>query len=89
MVSDNGLYDRDNFKIKRGYKSMTIQDIMNAIRDMKANFQNGNINSEELVEQMEDLVHDVEGTDAYNGFGTTMEDDGFYDTPDFTQLVVD
>ena len=68
---------------------MTIQDIMNAIQDMKANFQNGNINSEELVEQMEDLVHDVEGTDAYNGFGTTMEDDGFYDTPDCTQLVVD
>ena len=68
---------------------MTIQDIMNAIGDMKANFQNGNINSEELVEQMEDLIHDVEGTDAYNGFGTSMEDDGFYDTPDFTKLVVD
>ena len=68
---------------------MTIQDIMNNIRDMKANFVNGNINSEELVEQMEDLIHDVEGTDAYQGFGTSMEDDGFYDTPDFTQLVVD
>ena len=68
---------------------MTIQDIMNNIRDMKANFVNGNINSEELVEQMEDLIHDVEGTDAYNGFGTSMEDDGFYDTPDFTKLVVD
>ena len=68
---------------------MTIQDIMNAIQDMKANFQNGNINSEELVEQMEDLIHDVEGTDAYNGFGTSMEDDGFYDTPDSTKLVVD
>ena len=68
---------------------MTIQDIMNAIRDMKANFVNGNINSEELVEQMEDLIHDTEGTDAYSGFGTTMEDDGFYDTPDFTQLVVE
>ena len=68
---------------------MTIQDIMNAIGDIKAKFQNGYINSEELVEQMEDLIHDVEGTDAYNGFGTTMEDDGFYDTPDFTQLVVD
>ena len=68
---------------------MTIQDIMNAIQDMKANFQNGNINSEELVEQMEDLIHDVEGNDAYQGFGTSMEDDGFYDTPDFTQLVVD
>ena len=68
---------------------MTIQDIMNQIRDMKANFINGNINSEELVEQMEDLIHDVEGNDAYQGFGTSMEDDGFYDTPDFTQLVVD
>ena len=68
---------------------MTIQDIMNSIRDMKANFVNGNINSEELVEQMEDLIHDVEGNDAYQGFGTSMEDDGFYDTPDFTQLVVD
>ena len=68
---------------------MTIQDIMNQIRDMKANFVNGNINSEELVEQMEDLIHDTEGTVAYSGFGTTMEDDGFYDTPDFTQLVVD
>ena len=68
---------------------MTIQDIMNRVKDMKANFVNGNITSEELVEQMEDLIHDTEGTDAYNGFGTTMEDDGFYDTPDFTQLVVD
>ena len=68
---------------------MTIQDIMNSIRDMKAEFVNGNISSEELVEQMEDLIHDTEGTDAYSGFGTTMEDDGFYDTPDFTQLVVD
>jgi hypothetical protein len=68
---------------------MTIQDIMNRVKDMKANFINGNINSEELVEQMEDLIHDTEGTDAYSGFGTSMEDDGFYDTPDFTQLVVD
>ena len=68
---------------------MTIQDIMNQIRDMKGEFVNGNITSEELIEMMEDLIHDVEGTDAYNGFGTSMEDDGFYDTPDFTQLVVD
>ncbi len=68
---------------------MTIQDIMNTIRDMKGELVNGNITSEELVEQMEDLIHDVEGNDAYQGFGTSMEDDGFYDTPDFTQLVVD
>ena len=69
---------------------MTIQDIMNAIQSMKGEFVNGNITSEELVEQMEDLIHDVEGNDAYQGFGTSMEDDGFYDSmPDFTQLVVD
>ena len=68
---------------------MTIQDIMNQIRDMKAEFVNGNINTEELIEAMEDLIHDCEGTDAYSTFGTSMEDGGFYDTPDFTQLVVD
>ena len=68
---------------------MTIQDIMNQLRDIKREFVNGNINSEELVECMEDLIRDTDGQDAYNGFGTTMEDDGFYDTPDFTQLVVD
>ena len=69
---------------------MTIQDIMNSIRDMKGEFVNGNITYEELVEMMEDLIHDVQGTDEYNGFGTALEDDGFYDSmPDFTQLVVD
>ena len=56
---------------------MTIQDIMNQLRDIKREFVNGNINSEELVECMEDLIRDTEGQDAYNGFGTTMEDDGF------------
>ena len=68
---------------------MTIQDIMNSLRDMKGEFQNGNINSEELIEGIEDLIHDVQGNDEYQGFGTALEDDGFYETPDFTQLVVD
>ena len=68
---------------------MTIQEIMNSLRDTKGEFVNGNINSEELVEQMEDLIHDVQGNDEYQGFGTSMEDDGFYDDlPDFTQLKV-
>ena len=68
---------------------MTIQDIMNQLRDIKREFVDGNITTEELIECMEDLIRDTEGTDAYSGFGTTMEDDGFYDTPDFSQLVVD
>ena len=58
---------------------MTIQDIMNQIRDMKGEFVNGNITSEELIEMMEDLIHDLKHW-SYNGFGTSMEDDGFYDT---------
>ena len=68
---------------------MTIQEIMNQLRDIKREFVNGNINSEELVEMMEDLIHDVQGTDEYNGFGTALEDDGFYDElPDFSTLQV-
>ena len=68
---------------------MTIQDIMNAIKDIKGNYVNGTINSEELVEHLEDLIHDVQGNDEYSGFGAPMEDDGFYDEVDFTKLVVD
>ena len=34
---------------------MTIQDIMNQLRNMKADFVNGNINSEELVEEIKDF----------------------------------
>ena len=68
---------------------MTIQEIMEKIKSIKGDHQNNMITADEMCEHLEDLVHDVEGTDAYNGFGTTMEDDGFYDTPDFTQLVVD
>ena len=67
---------------------MTIQDIMNSLRDMKGEFQNGNINSEELIEGIEDLIHDVQGNDEYQGFGASLEDDGFYDEPDFTKLEI-
>ena len=68
---------------------MTIQDIINMIKTIKGNYVNGMITSEDMVEQLEDLIHDVQGNDEYSGWGTSMEDDGFYDTPDFTQLVVD
>ena len=68
---------------------MTIQDIMNKIKAMKGDYVNGVLTSDEMVEHLEDLIHDVQGNDEYSGWGTTMEDDGFYDTPDFTQLVVD
>ena len=68
---------------------MTIQDIMNQIKAIKGDYVNGLLTADEMIAHLEDLIHDTEGNDAYQGFGTTMEDDGFYDTPDFTQLVID
>ena len=60
----------------------------NQIKSIKGDYQNGLLTSDEMIEHLEDLVHDVEGNDEY-GFGTSMEDDGFYDDlPDFTQLEV-
>ena len=67
---------------------MTIQEIMNKIKDNKAKYDNGMITSDDMVEQLEDLIHDANGNDAYSGFGTTMEDDDFYKETDFTQLEV-
>ena len=65
---------------------MMIQDIMNKIKDIKGEFQNGMINSEEMIEALEDLIHDVEGND-----GMMWEDDdnyGSYEETDFTKLEV-
>ena len=66
-----------------------INEIMNRVKCIKEDYQNNVITSEEMVEHLDDLIHDVEGKDQYSGFGTAMEDDGFYDEVDFTQLVVD
>ena len=54
---------------------MTIQDIINMIKTIKGNYVNGMITSEDMVEQLEDLIHDVQGNDEYSGWGTSMEDD--------------
>ena len=63
---------------------MTLQEIIQRIKDIKGNFVNGDINSEDMVEAMEDLVHDVEGND-----GMSWMDDDHYDSfeeTDFTKL---
>tara|TARA_R100001082_G_scaffold53197_1_gene29008 strand:- start:336 stop:545 length:210 start_codon:yes stop_codon:yes gene_type:complete len=68
---------------------MTITDIMNKIKYIKGEYQNNMITADDMCEQLEDLIHDVQGNDEYSGFGTSMEDDGFYDDlPDFSQLKV-
>ena len=65
---------------------MTVQEIMEQIKNIKGNYVNGNINSEEMVEAIEDLVHDVECND---GMMWDDEDNyGSYEETDFTKLEV-
>ena len=71
----------------RGQNKMTIQEIMNKIKDIKGGYVNGIINSEELVEHLEDLIHDVEGND---GFTFNSDDDHYesFEETDFTKLEI-
>ena len=65
---------------------MTIQEIINMIKNIKGNYVNGEITSEDMVEQLEDLIHDVQGND-----GMMWSDEDHYDSfeeTDFTKLEV-
>ena len=57
------------------------------IKNIKGNYVNGEINSEEMVEQLEDLIHDVQGND---GMSWDSDDDHYtsFEETDFTQLEV-
>ena len=39
---------------------MTIMEIIQRTKDIKSNYVNGNITSDDMVELMEDIIHDVE-----------------------------
>tara|TARA_R110000824_G_scaffold10803_3_gene47287 strand:- start:170 stop:373 length:204 start_codon:yes stop_codon:yes gene_type:complete len=64
---------------------MTIQEIMTRIKDIKGNYVNGELNSDGMVEAMEDLIHDVEGND---GFAFGGDDDHYtsFEETDFSGL---
>ena len=65
---------------------MTVQEIIEQIKNIKGNYVNGNITGDDMVELMEDLIHDVEGND-----GMMWEDDdnyGSYEETDFTKLEI-
>tara|TARA_Y100000034_G_C6755773_1_gene336291 strand:+ start:488 stop:691 length:204 start_codon:yes stop_codon:yes gene_type:complete len=64
---------------------MTIQEIMNKIKDIKGNFVNGAINSDDMVECLEDLIHDVEGNDGFNFSDDEDHYESFEET-DFSTL---
>ena len=63
---------------------MTIQEIIEKIKTIKGNYVNGDITGDDMVELMEDLIHDVEGND-----GMSWSDDdhyGSFEETDFSNL---
>ena len=64
---------------------MTIQEIMNRIKDIKGEYVNGNITGEGMIEAIEDLVHDVEGNDGFSFGGDDDHYQSFEET-DFSTL---
>ena len=64
---------------------MTIQDIMNTIKNIKGNYVNGEITSDGMVEAMEDLIHDVEGNDGFS-FGGDDDHYATFEETDFSSL---
>ena len=66
---------------------MTIQEIMNKIKDIKANYINGEITSDTMIECLEDLIHDVEGNDGMS-WSDAEDHYGSFEQTDFTKLEV-
>jgi len=64
---------------------MTIQDIMNTIKNIKGNYVNGEITSDGMIEAIEDLIHDVEGNDGFS-FGGDEDHYASFEETDFSTL---
>ena len=65
---------------------MTIQEIMNKIKDIKGEYVNGAINSEDMIECLEDLIHDVEGNDGFAFGGGDDDHYQSFEETDFSTL---
>jgi len=65
---------------------MTIQEIMNTIKDIKGNYANGMINSDDMIECLEDLIHDVEGNDGFTLGGSDDDHYQSFEETDFSTL---
>ena len=64
---------------------MTVQEIIERIKTIKGNYVNGEINSEDVVEHLEDIIHDVEGND---GMSWDSDDHyGSFEETDFSSLA--
>ena len=68
---------------------MVIQDIIAQLKNIKGSYLNDEIASDELIEQIEDLIHEVEGNDGLD-IHVDLEDDFYVDfeETDFSALEV-
>ena len=70
---------------------MTVLEITNQIKNIKGSYLNDEINTEELIEGLEDIIHEVEGNDGLDGMVVATDDEFYEDFEgiDFTKLKVD
>ena len=66
---------------------MTIEEVINKIKAIKGDYVNGMITSDQMVEHIEDIVHDVEGNDGMS-WGDDDNWEGSFESVDFTQLEI-
>ena len=69
---------------------MTLLEITNQIKNVKGSYLNDEITTEELIEGLEDIVHEVEGNDGLDGMSVATDDDwsDSFEGVDFTKLKV-
>jgi len=65
---------------------MTIEDVISKLKDIKGNYVNGNITSDDMIELMEDIIHDVEGNDGMSWSGADDDHYQSFEETDFSQL---
>ena len=69
---------------------MTVQEIINQLKNIKGSYLNEEITTEDLIEGIEDIVHEVEGNDGLEGMSVATDDEFYEDFEgiDFTKLKV-
>ena len=66
---------------------MTPKEIIERIKNIRDAFENGEINSQELLDQIDDMIIDVR--DRSDGFSNLSDDGDYYksfEKTDFTKL---
>jgi len=69
---------------------MTLRKVAQKIQLLKENYINNNINSDDLMDGLDDLVCEIEECEGAFGMGFDNDDHyGSFEETDFTKLVVD